>query len=233
MSWVSLLYIDCVYCDCVRLLVYRKDIDMLRIGLTGGIAAGKSTVSHHLGKLGAKIIDYDSIAHEVMQADGMAVPMIRKAFGGKAVDSSGAVDRNWLAEQVFAHPEKRQELNEITHPLIFLKAADYEKPWLQSREVVVHDIPLLADVYDEIPFSFSSIITVEASENIRVSRMVNERHMSRSQAVERIKSQVSRQQREALADVVLDASVDLEQMFDSVDKLYVELQQRSLHEEDR
>ncbi|AKV55154.1 dephospho-CoA kinase [Bifidobacterium actinocoloniiforme DSM 22766] len=196
---------------------------MLRVGLTGGIAAGKSTVSRRLGELGAWVIDYDRIAHRIMEAGGAAVEPIRKAFGGRAIGSDGSVDRAWLADRVFASGDLLARLDALTHPLIRQQAMHEEEPWRGSDRVVVHDIPLLTEIIGSIPLTFDRIITVEAPEQVRVARMVNERHMSRSQAIARVNAQASEADRRGLADTVIDSSLAIEQMFEQVDTIYEEL----------
>ncbi|OZG50008.1 dephospho-CoA kinase [Bombiscardovia coagulans] len=201
---------------------------MLRVGLTGGIAAGKTTVARHLATLGAQIIDYDQIAHQLMSPTGVAVTQIQNAFGPHATDSTGGINRKWLSEEVFTDTSQRLKLNTIMHPLVYQVAAQMDESWTHSNKVVVHDIPLLADVYDTIPFHFAHILTVEAPTDIRISRMVNERHITRKQAVDRIASQAPRVRRECLSDVLIDSSVSIEQMFDNVDMIYNSLSQEAV-----
>ncbi|BDR54476.1 dephospho-CoA kinase [Bombiscardovia apis] len=200
---------------------------MLRVGLTGGIAAGKSTVARRFVEAGACLIDYDRIAHEITEPGGLAIEPIYAAFGKQAIESNGALNRIWLASQVFSSPAQLKRLNTIEHPLIYQEAARLEEPWMDTASVVVHDVPLLASVYQTIPFSFDFIITVEAPETTRIARMVNERHMTQAQAVARVANQASQADRERLADIVIDASQPIEQMFDCVDRIYVQLQQQA------
>ncbi|BDR52893.1 dephospho-CoA kinase [Bombiscardovia nodaiensis] len=193
---------------------------MLRVGLTGGIAAGKSTVAQHLAQLGAVLIDYDGIAHELMARGGAAVGPIREAFGPQAVGTDGAVDRAWLAQAVFSDNRLRERINALTHPLIFRQAAQLEQEYCSQPQVVVHDVPLLADVWQTQPFSFAHVLSVEAPEEVRIARMVNVRHMSQAQAVARVRSQATQAQRKQIADIIIDSSLPVEQMFEHLDKIY-------------
>ena len=196
----------------------------MRIGLTGGIAAGKSTVASRLRDLGAFVIDYDELSREVVAPGSPGLQRIEATFGPETIDrKSGGLNRAWLANTVFAQggEVERQRLNAIIHPLVFAHAQAIESG-IQDSRIVVHDVPLLADVLDSIPVKFAHIITVEAPEEERIARMVNERHMTRAQAVARIASQSTRQHREAIADVVIDASQPIEHMFECVDRLYTQ-----------
>ena len=194
----------------------------MRIGLTGGIAAGKSTVTARLAHLGAYVIDYDAIARMVVAPGGEALPSIVAEFGSDALNSDGTLNRAWLAEHVFgrhAEPGARERLDVIEHPLIYREAARLENAHPEAR-VVVHDIPLLAEVIDEIPFAFDHIVTVEAPESERIERMVNTRDMSRQQALDRIRHQSTPAQRQAIADTIIDSAQPMANMLQAVDRLY-------------
>lgn len=195
---------------------------MIRIGLTGGIAAGKSTVASRLTALGALHIDYDALARHVVEPGGAALPAIAREFGPDALNPDGTLDRAWVADRVFgrdATSGARERLDAIEHPLIYAEAACLENGHPGSA-VVVHDVPLLAEVIDDIPFRFDHIVTVEAPIETRVARMVSTRGMTREQAEARIRHQSTRAEREAIADVVIDSTQPLERMFDEVDRLY-------------
>lgn len=201
------------------------DSMVIRIGLTGGIAAGKSTVSRRLGELGATIVDYDILARKIVEPGGAALPRIVEVFGDRAVGDDGTLDRAWLADQVFgahADPRARQRLDAIEHPLIYQLAQqlDAEASCKDSNAVIVHDIPLLAEVIQDLPFRFDHIVAVEAPQDVRIGRMVRTRGMSQAQAQARIASQSPQSARMAIADVVVDATVDLPAMLARVDALY-------------
>ncbi|RSX56958.1 dephospho-CoA kinase [Bifidobacterium samirii] len=195
---------------------------MIRIGLTGGIAAGKSTVSARLRELGAAIVDYDALAHAVVAPGGAALPAIVAAFGPDALTADGTLDRAWMAGHVFgahAEPGARERLDAIEHPLIYRAAADVESAHPDAA-VVVHDVPLLAEVIDAMPFRFDHVVTVEAPEDVRIARMTATRGMTRGQAADRIRHQSTRAERESIADAVVDSTQPLERMFEAVDRMY-------------
>ena len=199
---------------------------MIRVGLTGGIAAGKSTVAARLAQDGAKVIDYDRLSHEVIAPGGSGVGPVLERFGTDCGDGQGGVDRSALAARVFGGPtadRDRRDLDGIIHPLVYDLAAKAEQPWLEGSGVVVHEVPLLTEVGSSIPFRFDRVLLVEAPSQVRIARMVNQRHMTPSQAVERIGSQTSSSSRRAQADLLVDGSQPIEQMFESVDRIYEEL----------
>ncbi|MBT1171024.1 dephospho-CoA kinase [Bifidobacterium sp. SO4] len=206
---------------------------MLRIGLTGGIAAGKSTVAARWRELGAVHIDYDALARRVVEPGGEALPRIAEVFGADALNPDGTLNRPWIADHIFgrgAEPGARERLDAIEHPLIYDEAR-----WLEANAVVgaersetdtpgslivVHDVPLLAEVINTIPFDFDHIVTVEAPVDVRVERMVTDRGMTREQAQDRILHQSSEEDRRAIADVVIDATRPLPDMLAQADALY-------------
>ncbi|MDT7511064.1 dephospho-CoA kinase [Bifidobacterium sp. H6bp9] len=203
-----------------------REVGMIRVGLTGGIAAGKSTVAARLAQDGAKVIDYDQLSHEVIAPGGPGVGPVLDRFGTDCGDGQGGVDRSALAARVFGGPtadRDRRDLDGIIHPLVYDLAAKAEQPWLEGSGVVVHEVPLLTEVGSSIPFRFDRVLLVEAPSQVRIARMVNQRHMTPSQAVERIGSQASSSSRRAQADLLVDGSQPIEQMFESVDRIYEEL----------
>ena len=188
---------------------------MIRIGLTGGIAAGKSTVATHLRELGATLVDYDVLARKVVEPGSVGLQRIVEHFGPDAMNAQGGLNRRWMSEHVFSDPNAESErriLDDIEHPLIYDLALSEERQAVEKNPdaVVVHDIPLLAEVIDDIPMRFDHIVTVEAPEQTRVERMMRTRGMSEAQA---------RAARESIADAVIDSSQDVEHMFDCVDRL--------------
>lgn len=194
---------------------------MIRIGLTGGIAAGKSTASAHLAELGACVIDYDALARDIVKPGGVALPRIVQAFGPEALNADGSLNRAWVAAHVFspsADPQALARLNAIEHPLIIEQAVRLEHAHPEAR-LVVHDIPLLVEILKELPFRFDHIITVEAPEEERITRMITQRGMTRSQATDRIRHQSTRAEREAIADIILDSTQPVEHTFEYLDTL--------------
>ncbi|MCH9275636.1 dephospho-CoA kinase [Bifidobacterium amazonense] len=210
---------------------------MIRIGLTGGIAAGKSTVSRRLAELGATVIDYDLLARRVVAPGSIGLSRIADEFGPDALDGDGGLDRGWMAEHVFgpgAPAGARERLDEIEHPLIYAEARRMEDETIDSDgngrggaggttpSVVVHDVPLLAEVIGTIPFRFDHVVTVEAPVDVRIARMIETRGMSREQAEGRIRHQSDEATRRRIADIVIDSTQSVEQMFDDVDRLYAD-----------
>ena len=200
----------------------------MRIGLTGGIAAGKSTVSARLAELGACVIDYDKLARRIVEPGGEALDAIARLFGADCLLDDGSLNRAWIAEHVFgrdAEPGARERLDAIEHPLIYRLAAREESDCNEAAHdgadmVIVHDVPLLAEVIDTIPFSFDHIITVEAPVCLRLERMTEERGMSLEQAEARICHQSSEEERRAIADIVIDSAQPMARMMDQVNGMY-------------
>ena len=138
----------------------------------------------------------------------VCVKQVPDTSGKVAVNADGTLDRAWMAGHVFgpdAAPGARERLGDIEHPLIYRAAARIEREHPDAR-LVVHDVPLLAEVIGSIPFRFDHIVTVEAPEEERIARMTGQRGMTRAQAEDRIRHQSTRAQREAIADVVIDSS---------------------------
>ncbi len=206
---------------------------MMRIAVTGGIAAGKSTVVNHLRNLGAFIIDYDVLARKVVEPGSAVLQQIVDIFGESAVKNDGSLNRAFIAGHIFGdddvHKQALSEIESIIHPAIYDLAKTLESEYVNKiseencnilgsmSSVIVHDIPLLAQVIDSIPFSFDHIITVEAPKDVRIARMINERKMSQNQAEQRINNQVEEIMRRKIADFVVDSTKPMESMLDSVD----------------
>ncbi|NLE81887.1 MAG: dephospho-CoA kinase [Rhodococcus sp.] len=176
---------------------------MLRVGLTGGIGAGKSTVSKVLAELGAVIVDADLIAREVVEPGSPGLTALVDRFGDGILDSAGALDRPALAALAFADDESRTALNAIVHPLVGKRTAEKvaEAP---ADAVVVQDIPLLVEGGMGPAFNLVAVVYVDAEE--RVHRLVGSRGMPESDARARISAQADDDQRRRAADIWLDNS---------------------------
>lgn len=197
---------------------------MIRVGLTGGIAAGKSTVAARMGRDGADVIDYDRLAHMLQEPHSPAIAPLVEAFGADVLTAFGGVDRRALASRVFgadAPAHALETLDGIMHPLVYECARERERAIVArgGGSVVVHDVPLLGDVIDAIPFTFDVIVCVVAPVAERIRRLVDTRGLSEAQARVRVERQGDDASRLAIADVVIDASQPIEQMFDYVDSL--------------
>lgn len=188
------------------------------VGLTGGIGSGKSAVATLLAAHGARIIDADKVAREVVSGGSAGLREIVDAFGAEVVGLDGELDRARLAEIVFADPKARQRLNAIVHPLVAerieeLLAGD------STDGVVVYDVPLLVEESVQDRHEFDLILVVEAAEEIRIQRLVRDRGMTEAQIRARIAAQASDEQRREVADVVIvndGSEADLRRAVDRV-----------------
>lgn len=175
---------------------------MYLVGLTGGIASGKSYVASLLTEFGASTIDADQVAREVVVPGSPGLAQVVGAFGYEILLSSGELDRSKLGAIVFADPKKRLELEEILHPLI--KARTTQLIGEQASEIVVYAVPLLVEA--NVDYPFDAIITVEAGVENQVSRLMQSRSMAESDARARIEAQTSASDRESRANFVIDSS---------------------------
>lgn len=193
---------------------------MLRIGLTGGIGAGKSVASVRLAQLGAVVIDYDVLAREVVAPGTVGLTEAVEEFGWVILAADGSLDRGALGRIVFTDPEALTRLNAIVHPEVERVAAEREAAAAVSdrRAVVVHDIPLLAEV--ERAEHFHLVVVVDAPVEIRLSRLVEGRAMAPDDARARIAAQAPDADRLAIADVVLDGSREPDHLRSQVDALW-------------
>ncbi|MCC3269272.1 dephospho-CoA kinase [Arthrobacter gengyunqii] len=173
---------------------------MLRVGLTGGIAAGKSLAARTLQDLGALVVDADALAREVVEPGTEGLSAVVEAFGSGILDAEGRLDRPALAAVVFSDEAKRKTLNGIVHPRVRARAAELERK-AAPETVVVHDMPLLVETGQHRNFDF--VLVVDAPEEERIRRMAADRGMSEEAARARIAAQASAEERAAAADVVL------------------------------
>ena len=199
---------------------------MQLIGLTGGIASGKSVVAARLAEHGAVVVDADRIAREVVEPGTPALARIAEEFGDAVIASDGSLDRAALGALIFESPEKRAALNAITHPAVGARSKELfaAAAAADPDAIVVYDVPLLVDAgrADE----FDVIVVVNASTETRIRRMVELRGMTRDEAMHRINSQATNTERLAIADVVIDSNGTLEQTFAQTDALWEKLSAR-------
>ncbi|MFI2610127.1 dephospho-CoA kinase [Kitasatospora sp. NPDC018619] len=197
---------------------------MLKIGLTGGIGAGKSEVSRLLAARGAVIVDSDVIAREVVApgTDGLAAVVAE--FGPQVLREDGTLDRPALGAVVFADPERLKALNAIVHPLVRARSAELEAAAAPDA-VVVHDVPLLAE--NGLAPLYDLVVVVDAADEVRVERLVRLRGMSEEEARARMAAQASRGDRLAIADVVVDNGGGLAELEARVGALWPELARRA------
>ena len=191
---------------------------MLRIGLTGGIGSGKSTVAGLLAARGARVVDADRIAREVVEPGTPGLSAVVAAFGHGVLTAEGALDRPALAAVVFADPDARRRLDGIVHPLVRARAAELVAA-APPDAVVVQDVPLLVETGQA--GSYDLVLVVEADLATRVERLVG-RGLSEDDARARITAQATDEQRRAVADVVLDNSGTVEELEAQVERFWTE-----------
>jgi dephospho-CoA kinase len=180
---------------------------VLVVGLTGGIGAGKSTVAELLVAKGAKLVDADLIARQVVAPGGAAYQPMVDRFGPDIVDADGMIDRPKVAALVFGHPEALADLNAITHPAIGVTMLTEKDAYADTDEIVILDIPLLRSVHRET-LDLAAVIVVDVPTDLALDRLVDLRGMARGDAEARIGSQADRETRLAGADLVIDNSGD-------------------------
>lgn len=193
---------------------------MQLIGLTGGIASGKSTIARLLANHGAVVVDADRIAREVVEPGTPALADIAEAFGPGVIQADGSLDRPALGAIVFADEASRLRLNAITHPAVLsASTARFEAAAaVDPNAIVVYDVPLLVESANEYPFDL--IVVAHAPADTRIERLVALRAMERAEAERRIRSQASDTDRLAVADVVIDTDGTLDQTAAQVNLLW-------------
>ncbi|RYU11925.1 dephospho-CoA kinase [Nocardioides iriomotensis] len=196
----------------------------MRVGLTGGVASGKSTVSAILAELGAVVIDADLLAREVVAPGTDGLAKIVEAFGEDVLAPDGSLDRPALGAIVFGDDEKRRTLEGIIHPRVRARGRELEEA-APPGSVVVHDIPLLVETGQ--PALFDAVVVVDVPVETQVERMMSLRAMSREDAEARIRAQATREQRIAAATYVIDNTGTREDLRDRVTEVFHELSARS------
>ena len=194
---------------------------MFLVGLTGGIAAGKSTVAEHWQRLGATHIDADQLAREAVAPGTRAAAQIMAAFGAEVFDSAGTLDRAAMAKIVFGNADSRALLESIVHPAV-QEAARAELERLQAElapeAIVVYSIPLLVETDSKLPFD--SIVTVEAPREKQIERMIKSRGWTRVEAERRIDAQATPIARAARADHILSSNQDMALLLRDAEQLF-------------
>ena len=195
---------------------------MILVGLTGGIGAGKSTVSKLLAERGAIIVDADAITHEVQRPGTPVVAALAAHFGDGIVTDEGALDRAALAKIVFNDADALKDLGKIVHPAVNLEIAHQALAWRASDEVVVLDIPLLLD--SDRRRNVAAIVVVDCPVEVAVDRLVRHRNMPEADARARIARQVDRDKRLAAATRIIDNAGDEEALTAQVDDVWAWMQ---------
>ncbi|HEY6493767.1 MAG TPA: dephospho-CoA kinase [Trebonia sp.] len=205
----------------------RRERAVLRVGLTGGIGSGKSAVAGRLAAHGAVILDGDKAARAVVEPGTPGLARITETFGPGMLRPDGALDRAKLAETVFSDEAARRKLNAITHPLIHAHIQAAEKAAVEAGgpgTVVVHDIPLLAE--GQRAAEFDAVIVVDVPAELQVARLAG-RGLPEEQARARMAAQATREQRLAIADIVIDNSGTLADLDRRVAEVWAELESRA------
>jgi dephospho-CoA kinase len=192
----------------------------MRVGLTGGIGAGKSLVSVLLSERGAVVIDYDLMAREAVAVGTPALAAIVARFGPGVLLADGTLDRPALGAVVFGDEDARRELEAITHPAIGALAWERDGA-APDGAVIVHDHPLLVET--GLAELMDMVVVVDAPEEVQIDRLVRLRRMSEADARSRMGAQATREDRIAAADVVIDNSGSVEELVPQVDALWQRL----------
>lgn len=196
----------------------------MRVGLTGGIASGKSTVSAILAELGAVVIDADRLAREVVAKGTPGLAQVVAAFGPEVLTPDGEMDRATVGRIVFADEQKRKVLEAIVHPLVFERYAELEAA-APADGIVVHDIPLLAE--SGRVAEFDAVIVVDTPHETQVERLLRDRGMPREDADARIAAQATREQRRAIATYVIENTGTREDLRRRVTEVFAQLRSSS------
>lgn len=190
------------------------------IGLTGGIASGKSTVSELLSVFGFKVVDADKAAREAVKKGSKGLAQVREVFGDEAIDENGEMNRRYMGDLVFNHPEKRFELNAIIHPIVRDIMEEEKQEYLKQGYNVIMDIPLLFE--NELENTVDEVWVVYTSESIQMDRLMQRNNLSLEDAKARVYSQISIDKKSRMADHVIDNLGDKLELKQNLERLLVE-----------
>ncbi|MEV6076086.1 dephospho-CoA kinase [Streptomyces sp. NPDC052069] len=197
---------------------------MLKVGLTGGIGAGKSEVSRLLVGYGAVLIDADRIAREVVAPGTPGLAAVVDAFGTGILLADGTLDRPALGAIVFADADRLAALNAIVHPLVGARSAELERA-ADPDSVVIHDVPLLTE--NGLAPLYDLVVVVDATPETQLDRLVRLRGMTEADARARMAAQATREERRAVADLIVDNDGPLEALEPRVREVWDELTRRT------
>ena len=192
----------------------------MRIGLTGGIASGKSTVARKLEQLGAFTIDADVLARDVVALGTEGLKAVVARFGNSVLAADGSLDRSVLARVIFADPQARADLNAIIHPLVRDRAAELEAA-APVGAVVVHVIPLLVETGQQD--RFDAVVVVDTTVEEQLRRLTRRDGLTQTEAEQRVAAQASREERLGAATHVIDSSGPVRETMRQVDELWQNL----------
>jgi dephospho-CoA kinase len=196
----------------------------VRVGLTGGVATGKSTVAELLVELGAVLIDADVLAREVVARGTPGLVSVVEAFGPEVLTPDGDLDRPAMGRRVFGDEIARRRLEGIVHPLVYERIAALEAEAAPDA-VVVHDIPLLVE--NDRAGDFDAVVVVDAPPEVQLARMTEQRGWTRADAESRMAAQATREQRLAAATYVVENTGTREDLRARVAEVFAELTRRS------
>ncbi|MFJ8161471.1 dephospho-CoA kinase [Streptomyces sp. NPDC096136] len=197
---------------------------MLKVGLTGGIGAGKSEVSRLLAGYGAVVVDADRIAREVVEPGTPGLAAVVEAFGACVLTADGTLDRPKLGAIVFADQEKLRTLNAIVHPLVGARSAELERA-AGPGAIVVHDVPLLTE--NGLAPLYDLVVVVDAAPGTQLARLTALRGMTEEEARARMAAQATREQRLGVATLVIDNDGPLEALEPQVRRVWEQLTARA------
>ena len=197
---------------------------MYLVGLTGGIAAGKSTVAKRWVEQGGFEIDADQLARDVVEPGTTGATQILETFGPEVFQANGSLDRAKLGGIIFADSELRKVLEAIVHPLVKAKAQELVAG-LPENTIAIYNVPLLVEASVDLPFDM--VVTVEAPAKEQIERLVKHRGMSEAEAQKRVASQASPAQRANAADVILNSNQDLALLLKDADSLWLRIQREA------
>lgn len=190
------------------------------IGLTGGIASGKSTVSELLSVFGFKVVDADKAAREAVKKGSKGLAQVREVFGDEAIDENGEMNRRYMGDLVFNHPEKRLELNAIIHPIVRDIMEEEKQEYLKQGYNVIMDIPLFFE--NELENTVDEVWVVYTSESIQMDRLMQRNNLSLEDAKARVYSQISIDKKSRMADHVIDNLGDKLELKQNLERLLEE-----------
>lgn len=190
------------------------------IGLTGGIASGKSTVSELLTAFGFKVVDADTAAREAVAKGTPGIEKVREVFGDEAIDENGEMDRKYMGDLVFNYPGERIKLNEIVHPIVREIMEEKKQQFLKEGHNVIMDIPLLYE--NELQDTVDEVWLVYTSESIQIDRLMERNDLTQEEAKARVYSQISIDKKSRMADHVIDNLGDKLELKQNLERLLSE-----------
>lgn len=191
---------------------------MKKVGLTGGIGSGKSTVARMLADEGFPVVDADQIAREIMESGSPVLAQVAEVFGEDLIDDTGALNRAELAKRAFSSTEQTEKLNALTHPAIRAESnRRFDEAEKAGARAVIYDMPLLVDLGIHRDMDITVVVDVDVDERVR--RLVDKRGLTESDARARIAQQIDDDTRRAAADIVVDNNGPLEALAAQVEKV--------------